>query len=87
LSYLIARRLVKVPFIAMVNLICGKEVVKELIQDDFNPQQLKRALHAILEDEKRNAILKEYAVLRERLDTGDPAQQVAEHIVSAISTR
>ena len=48
LTYAIARRLVKVPHVAMANLIAGKRVVPELIQRDFTPakiiQQLKRLL-------------------------------------------
>jgi lipid-A-disaccharide synthase len=47
-TYAIARRLVKVPHVAMVNLIAGKRVVSELIQNDFTAanivQQLKRLL-------------------------------------------
>jgi lipid-A-disaccharide synthase len=87
LSYLIARRLVKVPFIAMVNLICEKVVVPELIQRDFNPVRLKAELHAILNPERRKAILADYDQLRQRLDTGDPGKQVAEHIYDAIHGR
>jgi lipid-A-disaccharide synthase len=84
LSYLIAKRLVKVPFIAMVNLICGKEVVPELIQDDFNPARLKDELQTILTPEQRSRILADYDKLRQRLDTGNPAKKVAEYIVSKL---
>ena len=84
LSYLIARRLVKVPFIAMVNLICEKQVVPELIQHDFNPTRLQEELQSILTPERRKTILADYDLLRRRLDTGDPAKNVAEHIVSTL---
>jgi lipid-A-disaccharide synthase len=40
LSYAIGKRVVKVPFIAMANLLAGEEVVKELIQDDANAENL-----------------------------------------------
>ena len=39
-SYAVAKRLIRVPFISLVNLIMEKEVVRELIQDDFNEAQL-----------------------------------------------
>jgi lipid-A-disaccharide synthase len=87
LSYLIARRLVKVPFIAMVNLICEKEVVKELIQHDCNAAKLRQELYAILDPEKRKEIMAGYDLLRARLDTGDPAKKVAELIFSFLKTR
>ena len=68
ISYQIARRLVKVDYIALVNLIMGREVVKELIQHDLNPLNLKRELSAILKHgERRNQILAGYEQLMERL--------------------
>jgi len=57
LSYAIARRLVKVPFIAMPNLLLDREVVCELVQDDATPSRLAAEGRRILED----------APLRERM--------------------
>lgn len=48
LSYAIAKRLIAVPFISLVNLIADREVVKELIQNDLTPDQLAAELSAIL---------------------------------------
>lgn len=48
LSVLLARRLIKVPYIALVNLILGREAVKELIQDDVNPDNLTEQLRSLL---------------------------------------
>ncbi len=47
----IARWLVKVPFISLVNLIMGEEVVRELIQDDLNEKELRFELDRLLNDE------------------------------------
>jgi lipid-A-disaccharide synthase len=44
LSYQIARRLIRVRYISLVNLIMGREVVKELIQDEFNRENLRNEL-------------------------------------------
>ena len=49
LSYLIARMLVKVPFIAMVNILAGKEISPELIQNKFTPENLSKKLTEIIE--------------------------------------
>jgi len=84
LSYLIARQLIKVRYIAMVNLICDKEVVPELIQDDFNEEKLTEALANILKPETRIRIMEAYAELMDKLNAGDPAVAVANDIVNRI---
>ncbi|MES2629622.1 MAG: lipid-A-disaccharide synthase [Bacteroidota bacterium] len=67
LSYLIARQLIKVKFISLVNLIMDREVVKELIQDEFNASNLEKELNAILNGPKAVELKKEYELLREKL--------------------
>ncbi|MCE7071229.1 lipid-A-disaccharide synthase [Dyadobacter sp. CY327] len=47
-SYAIAKRLIRVPYISLVNLILEKEAVRELIQDDLNENQLVSELKKIL---------------------------------------
>ena len=74
LSYQIGKRLVKVKYIALVNLIMDKPVVKELIQDDLNPANLKTALEELLTSETRNKELEEdYAALKKILHFGGEA--------------
>lgn len=78
LSYQIGKRLVKIKFISLVNLIMDKEVVKELIQDDLTAKNLTRELNALLTDEKRiNALQKDYAALKEILNAGGNASKQA----------
>jgi lipid-A-disaccharide synthase len=68
LSYIIARRIVKVKFISLVNLIMNREVVKELIQKKFTEVFLAYHLKTILEDTAaRDRILYSYKTLRDRL--------------------
>jgi len=60
-TYFLGKMVIKVPFISLVNLIAGKEVVKEMIQSDFNPKALKVELDQLLtEGEYRTTMLKEY---------------------------
>jgi lipid-A-disaccharide synthase len=47
-SYYIAKMLIKVPYISIVNLIAGEEIVKELIQNNFNPLNLEIELKKLL---------------------------------------
>lgn len=70
ISYWLARRLVQVPYISLVNLVVEKEVVRELIQQALNRENLQRELTAILDGARRQEILKGYAELRRRL--GEP---------------
>tara|TARA_Y100000813_G_scaffold189178_1_gene164120 strand:+ start:1054 stop:2139 length:1086 start_codon:yes stop_codon:yes gene_type:complete len=60
ISYIIGKLLVKVKYIALVNLICDKEVVKELIQEDFNNDNLVKELNRILNKKNRIQILSNY---------------------------
>jgi lipid-A-disaccharide synthase len=50
LTYALGRPFVKVPHYAMANLIAGREIVKELIQNDFRPEAVAREVRALLED-------------------------------------
>lgn len=84
LSFEIARRLVKVPFISLVNLIAGKPVVEELIQGNVNEPKMSRALSTILQGTVRKQILKDYEVLRHLLDEGGASVKVASAIYNAI---
>ncbi|MEO6685714.1 MAG: lipid-A-disaccharide synthase, partial [Dyadobacter sp.] len=68
ISYAVAKKLIRVPFISLVNLIMEKEVVRELIQDELNEKQLVIELKSILKNgEKRNAQLENYATLHKRV--------------------
>ena len=57
LSYAIARRVVDVPHVAMVNLIAGKRLVPELIQDDFTAENIVQHLKPLLEDGSSRSIM------------------------------
>lgn len=88
-SYQIAKRLVKIRFIGLVNLIMNKEVVKELIQYEMNVENIVRELKPLLtETEKRKYILAEYEALRKLLvQGGDASANAAKEIFKLISTR
>ncbi|HEV7781825.1 MAG TPA: lipid-A-disaccharide synthase [Chitinophagaceae bacterium] len=78
LSYQIGRRLVKVKYISLVNLIMDKLVVKELIQDQLTVENLKKELEALLNDpSKKEQLQKDYEQLRQLLNTGGNASAKA----------
>ncbi len=67
ISFAIARRLVDVKFISLVNLIMDREIVKELIQGEFNAKNLEKELNNILDKAKQTRIIADYADLKEKL--------------------
>lgn len=74
LSYQIARSLIKIKFIGLVNLIMDKEVMKELIQNDLTVENLKHELGLLLDDPKKQQQVKEdYAALMNLLKKGGNA--------------
>jgi lipid-A-disaccharide synthase len=78
----LAKRFVKIKFIALVNLIMDKEVVKELIQEDLNKKNLVQQLTLLLEDEnKKTQIKADYQLLKDKLYTGQSATEVAASII------
>jgi lipid-A-disaccharide synthase len=81
ISYQIGKRLVDLKFISLVNLIMEKEVVKELIQDDFNEINLERELHNILDGYHRAVLFLDYYDLEQKLGGKGASQKVAEFII------
>jgi len=78
ISYQIAKRLIKIKFISLVNLIMDKLVVTELIQDQLTTNNLVAELKKLLIDESRKAILAaDYHLLREKLSQGGTASAKA----------
>jgi lipid-A-disaccharide synthase len=74
LSYQIAKRLIKIKYICLVNLIMDKEVVKELIQDELTIENLKQELQLLLTSpQKQQQIQKDYADLKALLRQGGHA--------------
>lgn len=67
ISYNIAKRVVKLDYISLVNLIMDQPVVTELIQADFNKTKLKEELDLILDPTQRNRIYADYYELEKKL--------------------
>jgi len=86
LSFLIAKRIVHLNHISLVNIIHDSGLIKELIQDDLSLPNLKSALDLILFDnEKRNEILAGYQSVKSQLGNGNVSQKLASEIIEIIS--
>jgi len=84
-SYLIAKQIVNLRFISLVNLIMDREVVKELIQSDFNVKQLQQELDKVLDIQKREDLQKEYKELKTKLGGVGASRKTAELIVNSFN--
>jgi lipid-A-disaccharide synthase len=85
-SYWIAKKLLTIKYICLVNLILDENVVAELIQHEFDANNMERHLKALLYDEgRRSQILKRYAALYELLAAGGDASCHAARIISALA--
>lgn len=87
LSYLIARSLVKVDYISLVNLIMESEIVKELIQDALNKENLKKELQKILFDRShREKLISDYKILKQKLGGSGASAKTARSMYSYLTS-
>ena len=79
ISYLLARAMVRIPHIGLVNVVAGREVAREFVQDDLRPDDVAAALLPLLEggSTERQRVLEGLAEVRGRLGTPGAAGRVA----------
>lgn len=88
ISYIIAKNLIKVKYICLVNLIMDKPVVKELIQYDLTPENIKAELDLLLTNSRRQRdILEDYDELRHVLGNAGASDNAASIIVSNLKKK
>jgi len=81
-SYLVGKRFVRVPYISLVNLIMGKEVVREFIQDEMTGKTIKKELDRLIFDiEYRENMLKDFSELKRIIGKPGASKRVAELIL------
>lgn len=86
ISYYIAKTLIKnISYICIVNLICDKRVVQELIQADVNQERLIAELRALLTPSTRLEISQGYQLLRQKLGQGGASKRTADLMCTYLS--
>lgn len=87
-SYFIAKQLVKVNYISLVNLIMNKKIVTELIQNELNEENLKKELSLILPGgSNRNEMLKNYDLLYQTLGNKGASENAANKIFEFLNKK
>jgi len=84
ISYQIAKRIITLDYISLVNLIMDREVVKELIQQEMNSQNLRVELSKILEESHREKLFEAYFELEDKLGGKGASENAAKAIVNSI---
>ena len=86
LTYKISKKLIKIKNIALANIVAGKTIVEELIQDEVNPQTIyKRSKKIISNNEKYNLLKNELNGIKNKLETeGNPSKKAAEIIYAEL---
>ncbi|MGC4040437.1 MAG: lipid-A-disaccharide synthase [Flavobacterium sp.] len=81
-SYQIAKRIITLKYISLVNLIMDEEVVTELIQDKLNPKNLKKELAKLLDDKYRMTLMEKYDKLETKLGGIGASEKTAKLILN-----
>lgn len=85
-TYTLARRLVKLPHISMVNLVLGERAVPELVQDEASPEGIATTAERLLRDPDAIATMRaKLAELRRRLGTGGASRRAAEEVAAVVA--
>ncbi len=84
ISYHIAKRLVKVPHISLVNLIANKKIVTELLQNDVHVKNLENQIALLMDSKTRAQILNGYARIRLQLGNKVASKEAAQKIMQLL---
>jgi lipid-A-disaccharide synthase len=85
-TYLVARILVKVDHMGLVNLVAGKRIVPELLQGEATPERIDQEVQRLLADlPRREAIKKDLAQVRSQLGTPGASQRAAQILLNYIT--
>jgi lipid-A-disaccharide synthase len=85
ITYKIAKKIVKIKYISLGNLIVDKLAFKEFIQDDCNSEALVKEIRALIEDtDYRNQMLQNYAEIRETLGGSGASAAVAKAMIEEL---
>ncbi|PYQ51374.1 MAG: hypothetical protein DMF59_08135 [Acidobacteria bacterium] len=81
-THWLAQRLVKLPHFSLVNIIAGKRVVPELLQEDVNGERIAREVRSLIENASR--LRAELTAVKEKLGGPGASRRAAEAIMSTV---
>ncbi len=88
LNWRIFRPLINVPFVGMPNLIAGREIAPELLQDALNGENLAQQIVALLADQARLTQMRaDLAEVREKLGAANASERAAQKVLALLATQ
>lgn len=85
LTYELFRRILKIPFVTLPNLIAGREIIPEMLLHNCTPDKVDRRLREILPDgSRRETMIKNYGFMRTRLGNQEAADTAAQIIIQTL---
>ncbi len=86
LTYLLAKLLVKTDCFSLVNLIAGKRIIPELLQDEVTPERVCKELSCLLFSfERRSSMVKELSEVRKKLGKPGASKKAAQKVIAILS--
>ena len=86
ITFWVGKRVIKVPFLGLVNLVAGEQVIPELIQKDLTPERLAREALGILEGgQKRENMIGKLGMVKERLGRGGASERTAKIAIEMLN--
>ena len=88
LSFLIAKILVKLPYVGLVNIVAEDHIVPELLQSDCNPEQIAESVYALLTDDDRNQQMRQaLKTVAEKMGEAGATRKAAEEVLKFIESK
>jgi lipid-A-disaccharide synthase len=84
LAYSIAKRLIKIKFISLVNLIYGKKLVEEVVQKDMTDRTRKELNRILTDDGYREEMQEGYRVLKSELGEAGVSQRIGDRMIELL---
>ncbi len=81
-TYAIAKSVIKIPYIGLVNVVAGKKIVPELIKEDCNPQNIAATLEAVMQDKN---IIEELKRVKSALGEPGASNRAAKTILQELA--
>jgi lipid-A-disaccharide synthase len=85
ITYQMAKRFVKLPHFGLVNVVAGRLLAPELLQDEVNPDRLGQELSRLLEPETAAKMRASFLEVRSHLGQPGAGHRVAEHLLSKMT--
>ena len=86
ITFWVAKRVIKVPFVGLVNLVAGEQVIPELLQDHVTPDRLAHEASEILEGgQKRENMIEKLGMVKERLGRGGASERTAKIAIEMLN--